>query len=301
MTSESGSIPTVEYPFSLLVEGIFTIPNPSFRASISAHTPILFDQMTNEPYLPLPAPLGPKFRLTPVREGLKGDVGELTRMMNDPKVVYWMDNHPFPFPSELAEEWIHNEMKLTEEIFAAFAEEGGGEGKWRPAKGSPLKVIRKVIIDSESGSNMAGESQTDSLRDIYVGEVDLRHGHWWSERMTPVKDHWEDWRDKERVWSIGAMLKPSYHNLGIGSSAISTLFYQWGIPHIGCTEVRAGTYVSNVASNRLWEKLGFVHSGLPNGRVVVQKEKLIELGLAEERGEKEEKEEEDQVLLWTLP
>lgn len=213
--------------------------------------------------------------------------------------MYWIPNHPFPFPLELASEWIEKELKLTEEIFAAFA-----EGIWRPAKGSPLKVIRE-LIHSESGA---------SQRDIYVGDVDFRHGHWWSKRLTPIKGHWEDWRDKERVWSIGgelgfiffrgltdmiidivpylAMLKSSYHNRGIGSVAISTLFNQWGIPQIGCTEVRAGTYVSNIASNRLWEKLGFAHSGQLDGTVIVQKEKI--------EGE-ENREEKVQTLIWSLP
>jgi len=266
------SIPKIANP-STLVGGVFTIPDPSFRALISEHTPLLFDEVTNEPYLPLPSPFQ-KFRLTPNRES---DVGELTKIMNDPKVVYWIPNHPFPFPLELASEWIEKELKLTEEIFAAFA-----EGIWRPAKGSPLKVIRE-LIHSESGA---------SQRDIYVGDVDFRHGHWWSKRLTPIKGHWEDWRDKERVWSIGAMLKSSYHNRGIGSVAISTLFNQWGIPQIGCTEVRAGTYVSNIASNRLWEKLGFVHSGQLDGTVIVQKEKI--------EGE-ENREERVQTLIWSLP
>lgn len=89
-----------------------------------------------------------------------------------------------------------------------------------------------------------------------------------------------------------AMLKTPYHNRGIGFIAMSTLFNQWGIPQIGCTEVRAGTYVSNIPSNRIWEKLGFVQSGLPFGTVTVQKEKI---------GGEENKEEKDQVLIWTLP
>lgn len=98
-----------------------------------------------------------------------------------------MDNHPFPFPSELAAEWIQKELDLTQKIFSAFA-----EGIWRPAKGSPLKVIREILSSSDTAQ-----------KDVYVGEVDLRHGHWWSERITPIKEHWEEWRDKERIWSIG--------------------------------------------------------------------------------------------------
>jgi len=188
-----------------------------------------------------------------------------------------MDNHPFPFPEEIAQKWVQQELDLTREIFAAFA-----EGHWRPAKGSPLKVIRETI-----------DSEGSDKRDVYVGDVDLRHGTWWSERLTPVQDHWEEWRDKERVFSIGAALKPQYHSRGIGSIAMDVLFNQWGIPIIGCTEVRAGTYTSNVRSLRVWEKLGFVRApGIPETTVIVQKEKI---------GGEEGRVEKQCTLIWSLP
>ncbi|KIK52838.1 hypothetical protein GYMLUDRAFT_49671 [Collybiopsis luxurians FD-317 M1] len=271
---------------SIIVKGIFTIPDPTFRASISTHTPLLFEPATHEPYLPLPAPFE-RFRLTPNRES---DAVDITEMMNDAKVAYWMGNHPFPFPADRASGWIRGELELTREVFEGFR-----KGEWVPAKGSPLKVIRETVAVGGRGQGEVDGDTTHDRRDVYVGDVDFRHAHWWTERLTPVKEGWEGWRDRERIWSIGAALKSSYHNQGIGSAALLLLFTQWGIPQIGATEVRAETFASNVGSNRIWEKLGFVlhEHGEGSGSVrVVPKEKF---------GGEEDREEEERVWVWSLP
>ncbi|KAE9404980.1 hypothetical protein BT96DRAFT_988815 [Gymnopus androsaceus JB14] len=67
------------------------------------------------------------------------------------------------FPSlQIAPQSGYQELKLTQEIFAAFA-----EGIWRPAKGSPLKAIRELIVDSTEGDDNSGSG---SRRDVYVGD-----------------------------------------------------------------------------------------------------------------------------------
>ncbi|KAF5386450.1 hypothetical protein D9757_005861 [Collybiopsis confluens] len=148
---------------------------------------------------------------------------------------------------------------------------------------SPLKVVREIIVHPKSPG--------DIERDVFFGDVDFRHGNWWSERITTVKDHWEEWRDKERIWSIGAGLKSSFHNRGIGCAALSTLFREWGIAQIGATEVRAETFVSNMGSNRIWEKLGFVKVESSEQPVIVPK---IKTG-------GEAKEEKGHLWVWALP
>lgn len=53
-----------------------TVDDPDARARISAHTPILFDERTNEPYLPIPAS-NSQFRLTPARFSDAEDVSRV--------------------------------------------------------------------------------------------------------------------------------------------------------------------------------------------------------------------------------
>ncbi|KAE9404978.1 hypothetical protein BT96DRAFT_972801 [Gymnopus androsaceus JB14] len=187
-----------------------------------------------------------KKRLNSLVTGLSGErCGGYNRVHERSKKCILDPQSSFSLPFRSRPKGIDQELKLTQKIFAAFA-----EGIWRPAKGSPLKAIRELIVDSTEGDDNSGSG---SRRDVYIGDVDFRHAHcdWWTERLTPIKNNWEKWKEKEKFWSIGAVLKLSYHNRSIGFAAISTLFHQWGIAQIGCTEVRAETNVSNIESNHL--------------------------------------------------
>ncbi|KAJ3908764.1 hypothetical protein F5879DRAFT_264869 [Lentinula edodes] len=133
-----------------------------------------------------------------------------------------MDNQPFPFPSDRAQKWIEQEMELAQNVYGAFA-----KGSWRSTKGTPLTIIREVLAtnlpecynDQMRGENLVGVLTT--RRNVCVGDVDLRHAYWWKERLTPIKPHWEDSRDKEQIRCIGG--KYSIHIVYISCLRIALL------------------------------------------------------------------------------
>jgi ribosomal protein S18 acetylase RimI-like enzyme len=55
-----------------------------------------------------------------------------------------------------------------------------------------------------------------------------------------------------------AVLRPEYHRQGIASAAIGVVLKDWAVAQMGCTEIRAQCFLSNVGSVKLWEKYGFV-------------------------------------------
>jgi hypothetical protein len=54
------------------------------------------------------------------------------------------------------------------------------------------------------------------------------------------------------------VLRPEYHRQGIASAAIGVVLKDWAVAQMGCTEIHAQCFLSNVGSVKLWEKYGFV-------------------------------------------
>lgn len=188
----------------------FTVDEPDARARISAHTPILFDERTNEPYLPLPAP-NLHYRLTPARFS---DAEDVSRVLVSPRRishplcdarlnlmlrVYLLSEcqstlsvarnligPPFPYPADKCGGWFR---MLRSTAVSAFDQLK--EGNYQLLRGSPFCMMR--------------EGKDDGT-DIYVGEVSigLCEG---KKRATSFKEGMEAWRSPA-VWSTGGTSSP---------------------------------------------------------------------------------------------
>ncbi|KAJ7724729.1 hypothetical protein DFH07DRAFT_854603 [Mycena maculata] len=239
----------------------FTVESAELRAEVSARTAIRFTP-TGEPYIPFPAPLE-RFYLGAMR---KSDIPHDVAMMNDIRVVRTVVGPPFPNPLINTQRWFVRERAFVVELFAAYT-----EGKFLPATSSPFNVVRECLPDGS---------------EEYVGQVTLGPMGPQKKRLTPVNDAWEDWRATQ-VHSMGAVLRPEYHRKGIASAAVRLVLNEWAVPQMGCTEIHAQCFVSNLGSYKLWEKYGFVEE--PSMRKPVT--------ISEAKGGGEET---DCLLVWSL-
>ncbi|KAF7375696.1 N-acetyltransferase domain-containing protein [Mycena sanguinolenta] len=220
----------------------FTVESADLRAEVSARMPIRFNA-DGEPYIPLPAPFE-RFYLAAMRQS---DLPHDVAMMNDLRVVRSVHGPPFPNPLINAQRWLVRERAFVVALFDAYA-----KGEYRPAASSPFNVLHER---KEDGS------------EEYVGQVTLGPMGPSAKRVTPVNETWEQWRSRG-VFTIGAVLNLKYHRQGVASAAVRLLLDEWAVPQMGCTEIHASAFVSNVASVKLWEKFGFVEE--PSLRGVVQ-------------------------------
>ncbi|KAJ6522740.1 acyl-CoA N-acyltransferase [Mycena capillaripes] len=211
----------------------FTVDSAELRAQVSARTPIRFTT-TNEPYIPLPAPLE-RFYLGAARQS---DVPHDVAMMSDVRVARTLVGPPFPMPLANTLRSLARERAAVTALFAAYA-----EGTFRPAAAAPFCILR--------------ERQGDGS-DAYVGQITMFYCGDEEKRQTPVNDAWEEWRTRTKVWEIGAALRPEYHGKGLASAAVNIMLNEWAVPQMGCTEIRAQCFMSNLGSVKLWEKHGFV-------------------------------------------
>ncbi|KAJ7240145.1 hypothetical protein B0H12DRAFT_57706 [Mycena haematopus] len=219
----------------------FTVESTELRAEVSARTPIRFTP-AGEPYIPLPAPLD-RFYLAAMRQS---DLPDDVAMMNDLRVVRTIVGPPFPSPLINAQRWLVRERAMVVALFASYA-----AGEFRPAASSPFNVLHERKPDGS---------------EEYVGQVTLGPAGDSAKRVTPVSEAWEEWRSP-KVFGIGAALRPEYHRKGVASAAVRVLLEEWAVPQMGCTEIHAEAFVSNVGSVKLWEKHGFVEE--PSRRGVV--------------------------------
>ncbi|KAJ6554176.1 hypothetical protein B0H19DRAFT_1152752 [Mycena capillaripes] len=231
-TTSAATVPTPADPTAGLAD-LFTVDSAESRATISARTPILFTP-AGEPYLPLPAPFE-RFVLSPERVS---DVPDDIAMMSDIRVARTLVGPPFPVLPIASQRWLVRERKDVTALFAAYA-----EGTFLPASCDPFSVLRERRPDGT---------------EVYVGQVTVMYEGPNEKRRTPVNEAWEAWRSREKVWGIGAALRPEYHRQGIASAAVGVIMHQWAIPQMGCTELRAECLKSNVGSVKIWEKYGFV-------------------------------------------
>ncbi|KAJ7452677.1 hypothetical protein B0H11DRAFT_282073 [Mycena galericulata] len=225
----------------------FLVDSAELRAEVSARTPIRFTPL-GEPYIPLPAPFE-RFHLGVMRQS---DIPHDVQMMNDIRVVRTLVGPPFPNPIINAQRWLVRERAMVVALFDGYA-----KGTFLPAATDPFDVLR--------------ERKSDGSEE-YVGQVTLGSMGEATKRLTPVNDTWEEWRSR-RVFGIGAALRPEYHRQGVASAAVGTILEQWAVPQMGCTEIRAECFISNLGSVKLWEKHGFVEEPSKRGVVTIPEAK----------------------------
>lgn len=103
--------------------------NPIVSSTVHPFSPpLLYDEITNEPYLPLSPPHGPRIRITPPRfsdpssssspngdgDG-DGDIDALVRILNLPEVYVWLRTPPKPFLRKHAIDCLKNNKQQWEE------------------------------------------------------------------------------------------------------------------------------------------------------------------------------------------
>jgi len=226
----------------------FILDSASLRTKVSAQTPIRFTALS-EPYISLPAPLE-RFHLGAMRQS---DVPQDAAMMSDVRVARALVGPAFPMPLVNTQRWLIRERSNVTGLFADY-----GEGKFRPALSAPFCILRERLEDGT---------------EVYVGQVTMYYCGEGEKRRTPVNDAWEEWRTRTHVWEIGAAIRPEYHGKGLASAAVNVVINEWAVPQMGCTEVRAQCFMSNLGSVKLWEKHGFVEDPELRGVVNVPEAK----------------------------
>ncbi|KAJ6485337.1 hypothetical protein C8R47DRAFT_980257 [Mycena vitilis] len=212
---------------------LFTVESAELRAEISARTPILFSS-AGEPYLALPAPHD-RFYLSPERVS---DIPADIAMLSDIRVARTLVGPPFPVAPIGSQRWLVRERRDTTALFEAYA-----AGSFLPAAYYPFTVLRERLPGG-------GEE--------YVGQVTLMYAGDRAKRLTPPNDAWEEWRTRTKVFEIGAAFRAEWHNKGLGTAVIGLVLPQWAVQQMGCTELRAQCFLSNLGSVKLWQKHGFV-------------------------------------------
>ncbi|KAJ7087148.1 acyl-CoA N-acyltransferase [Mycena epipterygia] len=226
----------------------FLVESAELRAEVSARTPIRFTP-AGEPHIPLPAPFE-RFYLGVMRHS---DTPHDVAMMNDIRVARTLVGPPFPLPVSASQRWLAKERADVTALFAMYA-----EGTFRPAGTSPFSILREIKPDGS---------------EVYAGQVTLFYCGNGTKRLSPVNEEWEDWRAREKVWEIGAAIHPDYWRTGLASAGVKLILNEWAIAHMGCTELRAECFASNLGSVKLWEKFGFVEEPALRSTVTVSEAK----------------------------
>lgn len=132
------------------------------------YPPFLYDEVTNEPYLPLLPPHGPRIRITPPRfddasrgpdTGRVDDVEPWVLCLNDPAVYMWLQGPPFPYLTEHGVSWLEKIDKecrgiLNEMEEARNSTPGSNAQPW--ISGCPVRVIRE---------------RQDDGSDVFIGDI----------------------------------------------------------------------------------------------------------------------------------
>lgn len=101
---------------------------------------------------------------------------------------------PFPYTAKQAGGWLRMLRGKVTSVFAALE-----QGTYRGLPGHPFCVLREA---DEAGG-----------RDAFVGEISMGIDER-SQRVTPVGEGWEAWRNKG-VWTIGGALCACLRLLGL--------------------------------------------------------------------------------------
>lgn len=130
MNTFSGSVCRCEPMFSH--NGRVAVDDIDLRTLITARSTLLFDGVTNEPFLQLNPPLA-EFRVTPPRTA---DAKHYKEGLESPSVSSWILGPPNPIPMTWAIDKMEEDVQRCQGLFASWSD--------RPLGGFPLRTIREV-------------------------------------------------------------------------------------------------------------------------------------------------------------
>ncbi|GFF22558.1 putative ribosomal-protein-alanine acetyltransferase [Aspergillus udagawae] len=202
--------------------------------------PILINPITNEPYIPLPAPHS-SIILTPPRPPNAHDSSALISHLNNPQVYPYLESSPVPYLPEHATARLQTSYEQATALLHAAQTH-------RFVDGLPFTCIREVTNDS----------------DVLIGDVGLtRYAFYEFKKGSPERE--EAVRrnaalgvgSSEIVWGFGDFLSPAHHGKGIMTAVIKAVVEEWAVPRMNARVIKASAYADNRASMRVFEKNGF--------------------------------------------
>lgn len=239
--------------------------------------PLLYDEVNQEPYLPLPPPHS-HIRLTPPRPT---DVDAIVSILNDRRIYFHLQGPPFPYEPEHARFWLELIGKGCDNVIAelsALPPPREGEDDEFVLSGCPVRILRER---KENGEDVyLGDCGID--RNGFPMEVDLE-----VRKRNARENEEKPVGDPSIIWSFGGefqtsrrsecqmhlrsnsfmtdYLNPSYQGQGIMTAAVRTVIEKWAVPHMNAHRIQAEVFTGNIGSQRVFEKNGFkVFLSLPN-------------------------------------
>ncbi|KAM5452761.1 hypothetical protein MaudCBS49596_003067 [Microsporum audouinii] len=209
----------------------------------------LYDRPGGEPYLTIPG--RPNLIITPRRPE---DVHFAVKVLNNFEVARWLFGPPYPYTLEMAIEYsetaIAQELLVLKEI-QDHSSIMNGNGKKNPfVSGCPVGSIREI--------------QPDTGEEVLIGCIGMRRYDFLeieddAEREATVKaNEAKEVGDDSIAWAMGNFLDPAYHGRGITTDAARAMI-QWGKKHMNMKDIRASMFDGNIASRRVYEKIGFAY------------------------------------------
>ncbi|OAL67545.1 hypothetical protein A7C99_1409 [Trichophyton rubrum] len=240
---------------------------------------LLYDRPGGEPYLTIPG--HPNIIITPPRIE---DASDLISILNNFEVAIWLQGPPYPYPVEEARQYLRtvsipSSVQIRKEIEAHNSSiNGGGHGNETTnhfLSGCPVTSIREV--DPETGKESLIGCIGIRRNDFYEIEDDaVREAEFEANAAKKAGDGSIIWamgskslllyKPPDRPTIVGVMadkngadfLSPSHKGRGITTMAAKTVI-DWGRKHMNIKEVRASMFDGNIASQRVYEKIGFKH------------------------------------------
>jgi RimJ/RimL family protein N-acetyltransferase len=160
--------------------------------------PIVFDEVTNEPYLRLPHP-HTHIIITPFRPR---DAHEILPILNDERVYKWLTGPSHPYLLEHAEAWITKEKGKSDKIIQMLGQHADSE-ELKLVDGCPLHILREV---KEDGSQ------------VFLGDISFVRCRWEEldverRKILVVENESRVPGDPELIWSVGGAPRCSSQQL----------------------------------------------------------------------------------------
>ena len=130
----------------------------------SCSPPLLYDERTGEPYLPLLPPIGPRIRITMPKIDLinpalePNDIDAVVRLQNLPEIYPYLLNPPRPFLPEHAAEWLIRRKIGCQAILDQMRTSEPGS----PVDGCPVHILREIREDGT---------------DVFIGDISFSRQH----------------------------------------------------------------------------------------------------------------------------
>ncbi|KDQ20267.1 hypothetical protein BOTBODRAFT_392390 [Botryobasidium botryosum FD-172 SS1] len=180
----------------------------NFEIPAYIREPFLYDEVNQEPYIPLSYP-HTNIRLTPPR---LSDIEPSVAILNDRRVYAFLEGPPFPYTADDAKARITRSKQGCDDVFAQWQNTVQTEdGVKSTFGGCPVRVLRERKANGD---------------DVFLGEFGMsRHG------FPHVADAEEREKRKSEndnklpgnpsiIWTIGDYLAPSHHGQGIMTAAL---------------------------------------------------------------------------------